>query len=44
MRIFDTEALTTPIPARASRPTRLFVIEDSDVVQALWRTVAANIP
>lgn len=44
MRIFDTEALTTPMPARASRPMRLFVVEDSDVVRALWRTVAANIP
>lgn len=44
MRIFDTETLTTPMPARASRPTRLFVVEDSDVVRALWRSVAANIP
>ncbi|SMF10114.1 response regulator [Pseudogulbenkiania subflava] len=44
MRIFDTETLTTPTPVRALRPTRLFVVEDSDVVRALWRSVAASIP
>lgn len=44
MRAFDTEPWTASIPTRALRPSRLFVIEDSDVVRALWRTVVANIP
>lgn len=44
MRIFDTEPLTSPMPGRVLRPTRLFVVEDSDVVRALWRSVAASIP
>lgn len=44
MRIFDTETLTIPTPARAVRPARLIVVEDSDAVRAMWRSVATNIP
>lgn len=43
MHAFDSEPLTAPMPASALRPSRLFVVEDSDVVRALWRTVIAKI-
>ncbi|MBI3145422.1 MAG: response regulator transcription factor [Pseudogulbenkiania sp.] len=44
MRVFGSEPWAAPMPTSASRPSRLFVVEDSDVVRALWRTVVANIP
>lgn len=43
MRIFDSGILTIPTPACALRPARLFVIDDSDTVRAMWRSVIASI-
>ena len=43
MQLTHTESLTALMPARESRVSRVFVIEDSDVVRALWRTVVAKI-
>ncbi|SCK24882.1 response regulator [Vogesella sp. LIG4] len=43
MRIFDTGILSIPTPASALRPARLFVIEDSDAVRAMWRSVVDSI-
>ena len=31
------------MPTRDARPSHVFVVEDSDVVRALWRTVVAKI-
>lgn len=44
MNLFDTAPLTVPMPISAARPLRLFVVEDSDVVRALWRSVVSEIP
>ncbi|MGH8848030.1 MAG: response regulator [Polaromonas sp.] len=41
--VFDAEPLASLMLASALRPSRLFVVEDSDVVRALWRTVVAKI-
>jgi DNA-binding NarL/FixJ family response regulator len=43
MDVTNTESLPALTPTRDARPSRLFVIEDSDVVRALWRTVVAKI-
>lgn len=43
MDVTNTESLPALIPARNSRPSRLFIVEDSDAVRALWRTVVARI-
>ena len=42
-QVFDSEPLTSLMLASALRPSRLFVVEDSDVVRALWRTVVDKI-
>ena len=42
MQITNTEPLTALMPARDSGPLRLFVVEDSNVVRALWRTVTVS--
>jgi CheY-like chemotaxis protein len=44
MYAFDAAPLTVPMPISASCPLRLFVVEDSDVVRALWRSVVSEIP
>ena len=43
MQVTNTEPLTALIPTRDSGPLRLFVIEDSNVVRALRRTVLPQI-
>jgi len=43
MQVTNTEPLTALIPTRDSGPLRLFVIEDSNVVRALWHTVSPRI-
>jgi DNA-binding NarL/FixJ family response regulator len=43
MQVTHTEPLTALMPARDSGPLRLFVVEDSNVVRALWRTVSPRI-
>ena len=43
MHVADTESLPARMPAREARPSRLFIVEDSDAVRALWRTVVARI-
>src|SRR5689334_24150290 len=43
MQITSTEPLTTLMPARDSCPLRLFVVEDSNAVPALWRTLSPRI-
>ncbi|MFC5523688.1 response regulator [Polaromonas jejuensis] len=43
MQVTNTESLPAPMPARNAHPKRLFIVEDSDVVRALWRTVVARI-
>jgi len=39
----SSESSAALMPAGDSRPSRVFVVEDSDVVRALWRTVVAKI-
>ena len=39
----SSESSATPMPAGDSHPSQVFVVEDSDVVRALWRTVVAKI-
>ncbi|UUZ63337.1 response regulator [Polaromonas sp. P1-6] len=43
MHVTNTELLPALMPTRDARPSRLFIVEDSDVVRALWRTVVARI-
>ena len=43
MQVTSTEPLTALMPARYSGPLRLFVVEDSNAVPALWRTVSPRI-
>ena len=43
MYVTTTESLNALMPAGDSRPSQVFVVEDSDVVRALWRTVVAKI-
>lgn len=43
MDVTSTESLPALMPIRDERPSRLFVVEDSDVVRALWRTVIGRI-
>jgi DNA-binding NarL/FixJ family response regulator len=39
----ESSSSAAPMPAGDSRPSQVFVVEDSDVVRALWRTVVAKI-
>ena len=43
MYVTTTESLNALMPTEDSRPSQVFVVEDSDVVRALWRTVVAKI-
>ena len=43
MQVTSTEPLTALMPARDSGPLRLFVVEDSNAVPALCRTVSPGI-
>jgi DNA-binding NarL/FixJ family response regulator len=43
MQVTNTEPLTALMPTREPGPLRLFVVEDSNVVRALWRTVLPRI-
>ena len=43
MQVTNTEPLTALVPTRDSGPLRLFVVEDSNVVPALWRTLSPRI-
>jgi len=43
MDVTSTESSPALMPTRDARPSQVFVVEDSDVVRALWRTVVAKI-
>ena len=38
----SSESSAALMPTEDSRPSRVFVVEDSDVVRALWRIVVSN--